>query len=318
MTSPRRDDRLAEILATHNTPLMELVFQAQNVHRAHFVVGEIELCTLLSIKTGGCPEDCHYCSQSAHFAPGRVRSELVGLEEVIEAAKRAKDNGSNRFCMGAAWKKFPADKQKHAVKEMVSAVAAIGLEVCVTLGKLSYEDAKELKDAGLHTYNHNIDTSPEYYEKIVTTREFSERLETISNVQRAGISVCCGGILGMGESVQDRCRMLQELAGMQPHPQSVPINILVPIAATPLANAPKISVDEVIRVIATARILMPQSRIRLSAGRSTLSPEGQFLCFFAGANSIFSGESLLTTPNANPSADAALFRRYDLAPKPHG
>jgi len=290
-----------EIRQVFNLPLPELIFQAQRVHRELHPPDEVQLCRLLSIKTGGCPEDCAYCPQSAHYETGVARQALIDPQEALEAAARAKEEGATRFCMGAAWRQAPQGKEFESVLEMVRSVAALDLEVCCTLGMLTAEQARQLKAAGLTAYNHNLDTSPEFYGSVTTTRVYEERLETIAHVRKAGITVCCGGILGMGESEEDRIGLLQQLANLDPHPESVPINMLVRAPGTPLENAEEIDSFTMVRMIATARILMPASKVRLAAGRRQMSPEAVALCFLAGANSIFTGKKLLTTPN--PAAD---------------
>ncbi len=290
-----------EIRQVFNLPLPELIFQAQRVHREIHPPDEVQLCRLLSIKTGGCPEDCAYCPQSAHYETGVSRQALIDPREALDAAARAKEEGATRFCMGAAWRQAPQGKEFESVLEMVRGVAALDLEVCCTLGMLTEEQARQLKAAGLTAYNHNLDTSPEFYGSIITTRVYQERLETIAHVRKAGITVCCGGILGMGESEEDRIGLLQQLANLDPHPESVPINMLVRAPGTPLESAEEIDSFTMVRMIATARILMPASKVRLAAGRRQMSPEAVALCFLAGANSIFTGEKLLTTPN--PAAD---------------
>ena len=290
-----------EIRQVFDLPLPELIFQAQRVHRELHPPDEVQLCRLLSIKTGGCPEDCAYCPQSAHYETGVLRQALIDPQEALDAAARAKEEGATRFCMGAAWRQAPQGKEFESVLEMVRGVAALDLEVCCTLGMLTEEQARQLKAAGLTAYNHNLDTSPEFYGSIITTRVYEERLETIAHVRKAGITVCCGGILGMGESGEDRIGLLQQLANLDPHPESVPINMLVRAPGTPLENAEEIDSFTMVRMIATARILMPASKVRLAAGRRQMSPEAVALCFLAGANSIFTGEKLLTTPN--PAAD---------------
>jgi biotin synthase len=290
-----------EIRQVFDLPLPELIFQAQRVHRELHPPDEVQLCRLLSIKTGGCPEDCAYCPQSAHYETGVSRQALIDPQEALDAAARAKEEGATRFCMGAAWRQAPQGKEFESVLEMVRGVSALDLEVCCTLGMLTEEQARQLKAAGLTAYNHNLDTSPEFYGSIITTRVYEERLETIAHVRKAGITVCCGGILGMGESEEDRIGLLQQLANLDPHPESVPINMLVKAPGTPLENAEEIDSFTMVRMIATARILMPASKVRLAAGRRQMSPEAVALCFLAGANSIFTGEKLLTTPN--PAAD---------------
>jgi biotin synthase len=312
----RHDWTLAELRALHDLPLPELLYRAQTVHRAHHDPSKVQLCTLLSIKTGGCPENCAYCPQSAHHDTGLEREKLLGLEEVLVAARAARANGSTRFCMGAAWREVKDGPEFDRVLAMVSGVAELGLEVCCTLGMLDASQAERLAAAGLKAYNHNLDTGPEYYDRIVTTRSYADRLATLGRVRDAGISLCCGGILGMGESVDDRLEMLQVLARMRPHPESVPVNALVAVAGTPLAGRPAVDAIEMARLIATARIALPGSRVRLSAGRAGMTDEAQALCLLAGANSIFTGEELLTTPNPGEAADARLFARLGLEPLP--
>jgi biotin synthase len=306
MTQLRHDWAHDEIRQIFTLPLPELIFQAQRAHREFHRPDEIQLCRLLSIKTGGCPEDCAYCSQSAHYRTGVAREELLNPREVVQAAQRAKAEGATRFCMGAAWRQVNDGKDFDRVLEMVRAVAALNLEVCCTLGMLSESQAQRLKDAGLSAYNHNLDTSPEFYGEIISTRVYEDRLQTIGHVRKAGITVCCGGILGMGETDEDRVSLLQQLARLNPHPESVPINMLVPNEGTPLGQAEELDPLIMVRTIATARILMPASRVRLAAGRRGLSQEAVTLCFLAGANSIFTGEKLLTTPNPGADADQRL------------
>ncbi|MFZ0332789.1 MAG: biotin synthase BioB [Candidatus Acidiferrales bacterium] len=304
--SIRHDWTRNEIRAIFNAPLPELIFQAQLVHREFHQPEEVQLCRLLSIKTGACPEDCAYCSQSAHYKTGVARQKLMDSADVLESAKRAKADGATRFCMGAAWRDVPEGKEFDSVLEMVRGVAALNLEVCCTLGMLTDTQASRLKQAGLTAYNHNLDTSPEFYGHIITTRVYEDRLQTIARVRKAGITVCCGGILGLGESEEDRIGLLHQLAILDPHPESVPINVLARIEGTPLAGAPELDPMVMVRAIATARILMPASRVRLSGGRHKLSREAIALCFLAGANSIFTGEKLLTTPNPSIDQDKAL------------
>ena len=302
----RHDWNLDEVAAIYSRPLLDLVHAAREVHVAHHDPRAVQRCTLLSIKTGGCPEDCGYCPQSAHHKAELDKQGLMAPAEVIACAETAKAAGASRFCMGAAWRDVRPGKAFDRVLEMVRGVAALDLEVCVTLGMLDAEQAQALSEAGLTAYNHNLDTSPEYYPEIITTRTYDERLDTIAKVAAAGIHVCSGGIIGMGESERDRCSLLQVLATRQPHPESVPVNMLVKVPGTPLADTPDLDTFELVRTIATARLLMPASRIRLSAGRRELSREAQALCFMAGANSIFFGEKLLTTPNPDVSDDEAL------------
>ncbi|MBF91805.1 MAG: biotin synthase BioB [Rickettsiales bacterium] len=292
-------------------PLDDLIFQAQTVHKKNFKSSSFQLASLISIKTGSCPEDCKYCPQSAHYNVDLKKERLIEISKVEKAAKIAKSNGADRFCMGAAWKKLRDGDDLNCVIQMIKIVKSLGLETCVTLGSITKSQAKALKKAGLDAYNHNIDTSPEYYSKIITTRTFHERLDTIKNVRDAGISVCCGGIIGMGESWDDRASMLQVLANLSPQPESVPINALVPVNGTPLQNQKPVEPIEMIRMVATARILMPKSRIRLSAGRKKLSQETQILCMISGANSIFYGESLLTTKNNDMNEDKKLISIFN-------
>src|SRR5271169_3966854 len=301
-----------EIRAIYDLPLTELLYRAQSTHRQFHNPEEIQLCTLLSIKTGGCPEDCGYCPQSAHYDTGVPREALLDKEAVLSAARDAKESGSTRFCMGAAWREARDGEAFDHVLEMVEGVAALGLEVCTTLGMLTGDQARRLKTAGLTAYNHNLDTSPEFYPEIITTRTYQERLDTQTRVQEAGISVCCGGIVGMGESDVDRCGLLAQLGRLDPHPESLPVNLLVRTSGTPLASAQDLDPLELVRTIAAARIVAPRARVRLSAGRLSLSPEAQALCFVAGANSIFSGDKLLTSPNPSVDADAELVGRLGL------
>jgi len=300
-----------ESLATFNLPFNDLIYKAHTIHREHFNHNALQVSTLLSIKTGRCPEDCSYCPQSAHYKTGLAKEPLIEVETVIEAAKRAKEAGSTRFCMGAAWR-GPHDRDLDKVCQMVSEVKQLGLETCVTLGLLKPHQTEKLKAAGLDYYNHNIDTSPEYYEKIITTRTFQDRLDTLEQVRESGIKVCCGGIIGMGETNHDRIRMLAILANLAEPPESVPINQLIPIPGTPLENTAAVDPFDFIRTIALARIMMPRSYVRLSAGRESMSDEMQALCFFAGANSIFYGEKLLTAQNPVPERDNQLFERLGL------
>ena len=291
-------------------PLNELILRAQKVHNQYFKKGDVQLASLISIKTGSCPEDCKYCPQSAHYNVNLKKENLIDISEVKKAAKLAKENGAHRFCMGAAWKKLRNGKDLDSVVNMIKEVKSLNLEACVTLGSITQDQAEKLKDAGLDAYNHNIDTSPDYYKKIITTRTFEERLETIQNARKAGISVCSGGIIGMGESWTDRAEMLEVLANLKPQPESVPINALVPVQGTPLQNKQIIEPEEMIIMIATARIILPKSRIRLSAGRKYLSNETQMLCLLSGANSIFYGDSLLTTKNNDMEKDKELISKF--------
>ena len=291
-------------------PLNDLIFKAQQIHNENFENGDVQLASLISIKTGSCPEDCKYCPQSAHYNVNLKKKNLIDVSKVKKAAKLAKKNGANRFCMGAAWKRLRDGKDLDSVVEMIREVKSLDLEACVTLGSITKDQAERLKDAGLDAYNHNIDTSPGYYNKVITTRTFDERLETIQNVREAGISVCSGGIIGMGESWNDRAEMLEVLANLKPQPESVPINALVPVEGTPLQNQKIVEPEEMIIMIATARIIMPKSRIRLSAGRKYLSTETQMLCLLSGANSIFYGDSLLTTKNNDMEKDKKLIKQF--------
>ena len=313
----RNDWTRAEIAELFDLPFMELVFRAANVHRHHHAAGEVQLCTLLSIKTGGCPEDCGYCSQSAHASTGLKAEKLMDADAVIAAAREAKAHGSQRFCMGAAWRS-PKDKDMPALCAMVREVKGIGLESCMTLGMLTGDQARALAEAGLDYYNHNIDTSPEHYGDIITTRTFQERLDTLEEVRKAGMAVCCGGIVGMGETREDRVGFIHALAILPRHPESVPVNALVPIKGTVLGDmwdGEKMIDDiEFIRTVAVARIVMPRSMVRLSAGRESMSESTQALCLLAGANSIFTGSKLLTAANAGDSADAAMFAKLGLRP----
>ena len=306
---------MAEFRAVYRLPLPDLLFRAAQVHRQHHDPADIQRCVLLSIKTGGCPEDCGYCAQSARYKTGVEATPLLTLEEVREKAARAKELGASRFCMGTAWREVKDGPQFEHVLDMIRCVRALGMEACVTLGMLTGEQAKKLADAGLTAYNHNLDTSREFYPKIISSRSYDDRLRTLQAVQNAGIGVCCGGIIGMGESEDDRLGLLVELANLEQQPQSVPINCLVPINGTPLQDAAPVDSIELVRFIATARIAFPQARVRLSAGRDRMSRELQVLCFLAGANSIFFGDKLLTAPNPSAEGDAELFRAMGL-PEP--
>jgi biotin synthase len=303
---------LADFRAVYDLPLPELILRAAEVHRKHRDYADVQRCALLSIKTGGCPEDCGYCSQSAHYDTPVQRQPLMTVDEVRAKARQARDAGATRFCMGAAWRSPKDGPEFDSVLEMVRAVRALGMEACVTLGMLTDSQAHRLKEAGLTAYNHNLDTSRRYYPEIVTTRTYDDRLDTLRAVSQAGISVCCGGILGMGETVDDRLMMLVELANLATPPESVPINCLMPATGTPLQMAPPVDSIELVRLIATARIAFPTARVRLSAGRDRMSRELQVLCFLAGADSVFFGEKLLTAPNPDETADAALFRAMGL------
>jgi len=304
----RHDWTVDEIVAIHDAPLLELVARASAVHRRFFDPNDVQKAALLSIKTGGCPEDCSYCPQSAHHREVKLdRVDLMGVDDVLGAARTAREAGADRFCMGAAWRSAPEGPRFDTVLEMVRGVRALGMEACVTLGMVNRSQADRLVDAGLTAYNHNLDTGPEFYGEIISTRTYEDRLETLKAVRGAGLEMCCGGIIGMGESVRDRAGMLQVLGGFDPHPESVPINTLVAVEGTPLAQQEPLDPLDLVRMIATTRIVMPKSRVRLSAGRSFLSREAQILCLVAGANSIFYGEKLLTTGNAHINEDDELF-----------
>ncbi|MGH6768120.1 MAG: biotin synthase BioB [Xanthobacteraceae bacterium] len=311
----RHDWTQADVAALFALPFPELIFRAQSVHRAHFDPAEVQISTLLSIKTGGCPEDCAYCPQSAHYHTGVKAEKLMSLDAVLAEARAAKSAGASRFCMGAAWRE-PKDRDLDAVCAMVDGVRALGLETCATLGMLTAAQAERLKAVGLDYYNHNLDTSPEYYGAIITTRTYRERLDTLGHVRRAGIRVCCGGIVGMGESDDDRAGLIAALASLPVHPESVPINMLVQVEGTPLATGATLDAIDFVRTIAVARIAMPKSVVRLSAGREDMSDETQALCFLAGANSIFYGPKLLTTPNPGRDRDMRLLDRLGLVPMP--
>ncbi len=304
-----------QISALYHTPLLDLVYQAATTHREHNNAQEVQLCSLHSIKTGGCSEDCSYCPQSARYKTGVQMERLMPVDEVVRRAKNAKEAGCSRFCMGAAWRQVRDNKDFDSVLEMIKQVKNEGLEVCVTLGMLNEEQAQKLKEAGLYAYNHNIDTSREHYPNVITTRSFDERLETLENVRDAGISVCCGGILGLGETTEDRISFLHTLCNMEPPPESVPINTLVAVAGTPLAQQKKVPFFDLLRTIATARILMPSAMVRLSAGRYEMSDSEQAFCFLAGANSIHTGEKLLTTPNCGYGNDLELLGALGLRPR---
>jgi biotin synthase len=310
----RTDWSLEEARAIYSAPFNDLLFHAQRVHRAHFKPNEVQVSTLLSVKTGACPEDCKYCPQSVRYDTGLDREQLLDVSAVVEAAQAAKANGATRFCMGAAYRS-PKPKQLEQIKRMVQEVRALGLETCATAGMLTPDQARELKAAGLDYYNHNLDTSPEFYGEIITTRTYADRLETLQAVRDAGINVCCGGILGMGESEGDRVSLLHTLATLPAHPESVPINQLVQVPGTPLHGLPELDPLDLVRAIATARLLMPKSYVRLSAGRTDMSDAVQALCFLAGANSIFYGDRLLTTPNPGRSHDQQLFERLGIVPE---
>ena len=311
----RNDWSIEEITNIYNTPLLDLIFRAASVHREYNETGEVQVCTLLSIKTGGCPEDCAYCPQAARYNTGVNVQALMQKKEVLEYAAKAYAAGSTRFCMGAAWREVRDNKDFDRVLEMVKGVNELGMEVCCTLGMLNEDQAKKLADAGLHAYNHNLDTSPEYYNEIITTRTYNDRLSTLDNVRKAGVTVCCGGIIGLGETHEDRIGMLHTLVTMPKHPDSVPINALVRVKGTPLENNAKIDTWDMVRMIATARILMPATMVRLSAGRTEMSQAEQALCFMAGANSIFAGDKLLTTPNPSFEEDNQMFELLGLKPR---
>jgi biotin synthase len=311
----RHDWTLDEVRAIHDQSLPDLLFRAQQVHREGWGGHDVQLCRLLSIKTGGCPEDCGYCPQAARYHTGVDAEALMDVDAVLAQAREARDAGATRFCMGAAWRS-PKGKAFDRVLDMVEGVRALGMEACCTLGMLDADQARRLAKAGLSAYNHNLDTSPEFYGDVISTRTYDDRLETLSHVRDAGISVCCGGILGMGESVQDRCRLLQILASQPTHPESVPINALVAVPGTPLGDREPVGAVEMVRVIATARILMPHARVRLSAGRERMTEEAQLLCFLAGANSLFFGDKLLTTPNPPYTSDLAMLARAGITTSP--
>lgn len=310
----RHDWTIDEIEALYDLPLIELVHRAHMVHREHHDPLKVQKCTLLSIKTGGCPEDCSYCPQAARYNTDVNSEKLLPVETVLAAAREAKASGSTRFCMGAAWREVKEGKQFDQVVDMVRGVRELDMEVCCTLGMLSEDQAARLREAGLYAYNHNIDTSESFYGEIISTRNYQDRINTLENVRRAGITVCTGGIVGLGESKEDRLAFLQRLSSFEPHPESVPVNALVPVEGTPLEDQQEVNPLDLIRVIAVARILMPLSSVRLSAGRMSLSTEAQMLCFMAGANSIFAGEKLLTTPNPEVDTDTEMFAAIGIEP----
>jgi biotin synthase len=310
MTSPVSREA---VRALYDKPLLRLLDEARAVHTQHHPDNEVQLCTLLSVKTGGCPEDCSYCPQSSKYETNVGAEKMLDVDAVLASARRAKELGSTRFCMGAAWREVKDGPAFDRVVDMVKGVKEIGLEACVTLGMLNENQAKRLKEAGLDAYNHNLDTSRENYRSIIKTRTFDDRLRTLENVRKAGVTVCSGGIIGMGESIDDRCEMLRTLANLEPQPESVPINALVPVEGTPLASMPPVDPLDLVRMIAVARILMPRARVRLSAGRTSLSREAQMMCMYAGANSIFYGEKLLTTPNPEEGEDLALLKDAGLS-----
>lgn len=315
MRDLRTDWTLHEVSSIYHSPILELVYRAATLHRQYHAIGEVQVNTLLSIKTGGCPEDCAYCPQAARYSTDIDAHKLLSVEEVLDAASVAKDSGSTRLCMGAAWRKVKDNDEFDRVVEMVRGVNDMGMEVCVTLGMLTKSQAQKLKDAGLYAYNHNIDTSPDFYEQIITTRTYDDRLDTLENVREAGLSVCSGGIIGLGEDDTDRIGMLHTLATLVEHPESVPVNALVAVKGTPLENQERVSVWEMVRMIATARILMPKAMVRLSAGRLEMPIVEQAFCFMAGANSIFAGDKLLTTPNPDIDQDKAMFELLGLYPR---
>lgn len=315
MSEIRNNWTKEEIQAIYDMPIMDLMFKAATVHRQYNDPNEVQVCTLLSVKTGGCPEDCSYCPQAARYHTDVKVQKLLQTEEVLEKAREAKEAGSTRFCMGAAWREVRDNKDFDRVLDMVKGVNGMGMEVCCTLGMLTEEQAEKLKNSGLYAYNHNIDTSEENYNEIISTRDFDDRIETIDHVRKAGISVCSGGIIGMGESETDRVGMLHTLATMPEHPESVPVNALVPVEGTPLEDQPRVSVWDMIRMIATARIIMPKAMVRLSAGRVRMNMEEQALCFMAGASSIFAGDKLLTTPNPEVIQDEKMFQTLNLKPR---
>lgn len=314
-TEIRNNWTINEIHQIYNTPLLELIYQAATIHRKYNNTAEVQVCTLLSIKTGGCSEDCAYCPQAARYNTGVNVHALMKYDEVISYAQKAKEAGSTRFCMGAAWREIRDNKDFDRVLEMVKGVNTLGMEVCCTLGMLTKEQAEKLAEAGLYAYNHNLDTSKEHYSEIITTRTYEDRLETLENVRKAGVSVCCGGIIGLGETHVDRIQMLHTLSTLPQHPESVPINALVAIKGTPLENNTKVDIWDMVRMIATARILMPATMVRLSAGRTEMSIAEQAFCFMAGANSIFAGDKLLTTPNPGFDEDNAMFELLGLTPR---
>ncbi|GAA4465941.1 biotin synthase BioB [Nemorincola caseinilytica] len=315
MSDIRNNWNREEIRAIYERPLLQLVLDAADMHRRHHKFGEVQISSLLSIKTGGCSEDCAYCPQAARFHTDVKVHALMKTDEVVNAAKNAKAGGASRFCMGAAWREVRDNRDFDRVIDMVKAVNELDMEVCCTLGMLTPQQADRLAEAGLYAYNHNVDTSEEHYNEVITTRTYDDRLNTLNNVRKAGISVCSGGIIGLGETDEDRIGMLHTLSNLPQHPESVPINVLVPVAGTPLANNGRVPFDELVRMIATARIVMPASAVRLSAGRLELSVSEQAMCFLAGANSIFAGDKLLTTPNPEYNADMDMFRMLGLTPK---
>lgn len=315
MTQIRNNWTKEEISEIYNSPILDLMYRGATVHREFHDPQEVQVCTLLSIKTGGCPEDCSYCPQAARYHTGVKVEKLMDVKEVLTSALKAKESGSTRFCMGAAWREVRDNKDFDKVLDMVKGVSTMGMEVCCTLGMLTPDQAEKLKDAGLYAYNHNLDTSEEHYDKVISTRTYDDRLDTLNHVRKAKISVCSGGIIGMGESHGDRVGMLHTLSTMEEHPESVPVNALVPVEGTPLEDQPRVSIWEMVRMIATARIIMPKAMVRLSAGRVKMNTEEQALCFLAGANSIFAGDTLLTTPNPEVNADKEMFQVLNLKPR---
>ena len=315
MNEIRNDWTREEIASIFNRPVLELIYEAATVHRQYHEAGEVQVCTLLSVKTGGCPEDCAYCPQAARYHTNVKVEKLMEVDEVLQHAADAKESGSTRFCMGAAWREVRDNRDFDKVISMVKGVSAMGMEVCCTLGMLTAQQAQKLKDAGLYAYNHNLDTSAEFYSDIITTRTYDDRLDTLENVRGAKISVCSGGIIGLGEKMDDRIGMLHVLATLPEHPESVPVNALVPVEGTPLEDQPRVSVWDMVRMIATARIVMPRAMVRLSAGRVRMNLEEQALCFLAGANSIFAGDKLLTTPNPGYIRDHEMFQVLQLRPR---
>jgi biotin synthase len=313
-TGVRHDWTPEEVTALFQQPFNDLMFQAQTVHRQNFDANEVQISTLLSIKTGACPEDCKYCPQSGHYNTGLEKEKLMEIERVIEEAKAAREKGASRFCMGAAWRS-PSEKQMPYVVGMIKQVRELGMETCMTLGMLDGDQAQQLADAGLDYYNHNLDTSPEYYKDIISTRTFANRLDTLQNVRDSGMKVCCGGIVGMGESLRDRAGLMVELANLPHHPESVPINMLVKVEGTPMGDVEDLDPFDFIRSIAVARIMMPESHVRLSAGREAMNEQMQSMCFLAGANSIFYGEKLLTTANPEADSDRLLFQKLGIRPE---
>jgi biotin synthase len=307
---------LAEVAEIYRTPVLDLIFRAAEVHRKHHDPSHVQVCVLLSVKTGGCPEDCGYCPQAARYHTAVEAQPLMAVDEVLTAARRAKEDGATRFCIGAAWREVRDNAQFDRVLDMVRGIKTLEMEACCTLGMLTEDQARRLKEAGLDAYNHNLDSSQEFYDRIISTRTYEDRLQTLGHVREAGISVCCGGIVGMGETEDDRIALLHTLATLPEPPESVPVNALVAVEGTPLADQPRVDIWEMVRTIATARILMPESMVRLSAGRVNMSETDQALCFLAGANSIFAGDKLLTTPNPKVDRDRILFERLGLTPRP--